>query len=105
MEEGAHFGEIALVMESTKRIATVIATEICEICEISRSDFKKSIAVYPYLLSRLQKVALERMKTTLDLEEAYDKNGEDLDTVNISLIKADRTSIDLTSNAFNYIST
>lgn len=63
--DGAHFGEIALVMEE-RRVASVVAVDSCELLELSRTDFLDSIQSYPEYLSRLKKMAMDRMHTMRD---------------------------------------
>lgn len=89
MEDGSYFGEIALVMDTEHKIATVVAVETCEICVLYRHDFLKFISPYPDLLNRLQNVALEHLNKSLFLNSA-----QDLETsitpqyINISNIKS-----------------
>ncbi|XP_076385220.1 potassium/sodium hyperpolarization-activated cyclic nucleotide-gated channel 1 isoform X2 [Megachile rotundata] len=91
LEDGTYFGEIALVMESEHRIATVIAVETCEICLLHRDDFRRFISPYPDLLNRLQNVAFEHLKYTLTLDEASNLETSVMPQyINISSIKSKR---------------
>ncbi|XP_033331494.2 potassium/sodium hyperpolarization-activated cyclic nucleotide-gated channel 1 [Megalopta genalis] len=91
LEDGSYFGEIALVMETELRIATVIAVETCEICVLERDDFRRYIFRYPDLLNRLQNVVLKNLEDNPGLEEACDMDTSvRLQYINISSIKRDR---------------
>ncbi|XP_061936082.1 potassium/sodium hyperpolarization-activated cyclic nucleotide-gated channel 1 isoform X4 [Apis cerana] len=65
LEDESYFGEIALVMDTEHRIATIIAVETCEIYVLYRHDFRRFIAPYPDLLNRLQNVALENLNQSV----------------------------------------
>ncbi|XP_076662351.1 potassium/sodium hyperpolarization-activated cyclic nucleotide-gated channel 1 [Halictus rubicundus] len=99
LEDGSYFGEIALVMESELRIATVIAVETCEICVLERDDFRRHISRYPDLLNRLQNVALENLEGTPGLEEACNLDSKTrLQYINISSIKRNRRPVNVPNN-------
>ncbi|XP_018318991.1 potassium/sodium hyperpolarization-activated cyclic nucleotide-gated channel 1-like [Agrilus planipennis] len=70
LEEGSYFGEIALVLRD-RRIATVIAIEICEVYRLSKEDFQKYIASEDHLLRRFTIIAERRIKKTYALEERH----------------------------------
>ncbi|EFN82193.1 potassium/sodium hyperpolarization-activated cyclic nucleotide-gated channel 2 [Harpegnathos saltator] len=67
LEDGAHFGEIALVMPDERRIASVVAVEICELYRLDRVDFAKTIHPYPMLWERIKNIAVERHEKTMIL--------------------------------------
>ncbi|KAK2587809.1 hypothetical protein KPH14_003911 [Odynerus spinipes] len=67
LEDGAHFGEIALVMADERRVASVVAVEICELYRLDRADFARTIHPYPMLWDRIKKIAIERHEKTLIL--------------------------------------
>lgn len=69
MEDGAHFGEVALVLENSKRIASVVAIEPCELYKLHRKHFKKAIMPYPELLEVIQRIAMERFESIYILDE------------------------------------
>ncbi|XP_048509724.1 potassium/sodium hyperpolarization-activated cyclic nucleotide-gated channel 4-like [Athalia rosae] len=71
LEDGAHFGEIALIMENEQRVASVVAAEICELYVLTREDFQQAIERYPNLMNSLQKLVLQRLEKTLFLGELY----------------------------------
>lgn len=64
MDEGAHFGEVSLVMANHLRIASVVAVEVCELYRFDRKDFVHAIHPYPDLLTRVQHIARDRMEWT-----------------------------------------
>lgn len=57
LEDGAHFGEIALLLENETRSASVVAVEICELFALDRIDFMKLLSPFPELLRRVTKMA------------------------------------------------
>ena len=61
MDEGSHFGEIALVMEFT-RTATVVAVEMCEVYRLDREDFLTAIGPYPDILVNIEQIARRRFQ-------------------------------------------
>ncbi|XP_015428957.1 PREDICTED: potassium/sodium hyperpolarization-activated cyclic nucleotide-gated channel 1-like [Dufourea novaeangliae] len=88
LEDGSYFGEIALVMETELRIATVIAVETCEICVLDRGDFRRYISRYPDLLNRLQNVALQNLENSPILGKTHDLHTSPRHQyINISSIK------------------
>lgn len=62
LSDGSHFGEIALLLKGQKRIATIIALEICEIYKLSQKDFQRVILPHPNILNKLEIIALRRVK-------------------------------------------
>lgn len=76
LEDGAHFGEVALVCAEGLRIASVLAVETCEVYRFSRRDFVKAIHPYPDLLEKIQKVADDRTEKTRAEDEHYKKEME-----------------------------
>ncbi|XP_003703387.1 potassium/sodium hyperpolarization-activated cyclic nucleotide-gated channel 4 [Megachile rotundata] len=67
LEDGAHFGEVALVMPDEMRVASVIACEVCELYRLNRADFARTIHPYPMLWERIKKIAIERHEKTMIL--------------------------------------
>lgn len=57
LEDGAHFGEIALLLENETRSANVVAVEICELFALDRIDFMKLLSPFPELLRKVTKMA------------------------------------------------
>ncbi|XP_017891941.1 potassium/sodium hyperpolarization-activated cyclic nucleotide-gated channel 1-like [Ceratina calcarata] len=90
LEDGSYFGEIALVMDSEHRIATIVAVETSEIYMVYRDDFRRAISPYPDLLNRLQNVALEHLRNSLLLDTAQEMLHETPQYINISSIQSKR---------------
>lgn len=90
MEDGAYFGELALVMEDEHWIASVIAVENCEIYILLRADFLHVLAPYPDLLAHLQNVALARLEQIPLLKKVQPNASASIGNVNISSIKTKR---------------
>ncbi|XP_015177416.1 PREDICTED: potassium/sodium hyperpolarization-activated cyclic nucleotide-gated channel 1-like [Polistes dominula] len=64
LEDGAHFGEIALVMADEHRVASVVAVEICELYRLDRADFARTIYPYPMMWEHIKNIAIERHEKT-----------------------------------------
>ncbi|KAJ8985908.1 hypothetical protein NQ317_010665 [Molorchus minor] len=69
LEDGAHFGEVALIIKDTFRIASVVAIEVSEIYRLDQKDFVKAINPYPDLLANIQHIAAERMEVASMLDD------------------------------------
>ncbi|XP_076178999.1 potassium/sodium hyperpolarization-activated cyclic nucleotide-gated channel 1 [Ptiloglossa arizonensis] len=67
LEDGGHFGEVALVMPNEMRVANVIAVEVCELYRLSRADFARTIHPYPMLWERIKQIAIERHEKAMIL--------------------------------------
>ncbi|XP_046815736.1 potassium/sodium hyperpolarization-activated cyclic nucleotide-gated channel 1-like [Vespa crabro] len=68
LEDGAYFGEIALVMTDERRVASVVAVEICKLYRLDRVDFTRTIHRYPMLWDNIKKIAIERHERTMMLD-------------------------------------
>ncbi|KAL1501878.1 hypothetical protein ABEB36_007120 [Hypothenemus hampei] len=75
LEDGSHFGEIALIIKGTLRTASVIAVEVSEIYRLDQKDFVKAINPYPDLLANIQHIAAERMEVASMLDD-YNKKEQ-----------------------------
>ncbi|KAJ8947269.1 hypothetical protein NQ318_014165 [Aromia moschata] len=82
LEDGAHFGEVALIIKDTFRIASVVAVEVSEIYRLDQKDFVKAINPYPDLLANIQHIAAERMEVASMLDE-YNKREQAMKKFNI----------------------
>ncbi|CAH2012341.1 unnamed protein product [Acanthoscelides obtectus] len=60
LEDGAHFGEIALIFEGP-RVATVSAVTPCELFVLSRKDYTESLEPYPAIKAKIEDIARKRM--------------------------------------------
>ncbi|CAG9823119.1 unnamed protein product [Phaedon cochleariae] len=64
LEDGAHFGEIALIYNEP-RVATVVAVTPCELFVLNRSDFLDVLKPFPEIQDKIVKLAEERLRTTV----------------------------------------
>ncbi|XP_078038495.1 potassium/sodium hyperpolarization-activated cyclic nucleotide-gated channel 1 [Augochlora pura] len=71
LDDGAHFGEVALLVPDQRRVASVIAIEVCEVYRLDRKDFRKCIAVHTELFAKLENIASERIQRAVDIEEQH----------------------------------
>nr|XP_033339699.1 potassium/sodium hyperpolarization-activated cyclic nucleotide-gated channel 3-like [Megalopta genalis] len=71
LDDGAHFGEVALLVPDQRRVASVIAIEVCEVYRLDRKDFRKCIAVHTELFAKLEEIASERIQRAVDIEEQH----------------------------------
>ncbi|XP_018568443.1 potassium/sodium hyperpolarization-activated cyclic nucleotide-gated channel 2-like [Anoplophora glabripennis] len=60
LEDGAHFGEIALILSET-RVANVVAVTASELFTLRRTDFLEAIDPYPECKDQLMLLAAERL--------------------------------------------
>ncbi|XP_063827675.1 potassium/sodium hyperpolarization-activated cyclic nucleotide-gated channel 3-like [Ostrinia nubilalis] len=74
--DGAHFGEVALLMKDSKRVATVVAVEITQVYRLDAEDFRHFIVSYQVLFERIEALASQRMHETVLLDEAFRRNRE-----------------------------
>ncbi|KAK2580594.1 hypothetical protein KPH14_007716 [Odynerus spinipes] len=71
LDDGAHFGEVALLVPDQKRVATVIAIEVCEVYRLDRKDFRKCVVVHSELFATIERIATERIEKTVMVEEQH----------------------------------
>lgn len=71
MEDGDHFGEIALLVADQRRVASVIAIEVCEVYRLDRKDFRQCIDVHSELFAEIERIATERVERTVRIEEQH----------------------------------
>ncbi|XP_049871219.1 potassium/sodium hyperpolarization-activated cyclic nucleotide-gated channel 2-like [Pectinophora gossypiella] len=71
LDDGAHFGEVALLMKDRKRVATVVAIEITQVYCLEASDFRDFVMTYQELYERVEMLASKRMHETVLIDEAY----------------------------------
>ncbi|CAG5095026.1 Similar to Hcn1: Potassium/sodium hyperpolarization-activated cyclic nucleotide-gated channel 1 (Rattus norvegicus) [Cotesia congregata] len=83
LEDKSYFGEVSLVMENEKRLTSVIALEPTEVYILKRQDFIKTISVYPNLVSRLQKLTIEKIDKSLLCETLHKSEGSTSININI----------------------
>lgn len=71
LNEGAYFGEIALLVADQRRIASVVAIEVCDVYLLDRKDFRQCIAVHSELFAEIERIAAERIEKTVKAEEQH----------------------------------
>ncbi|XP_019888241.1 potassium/sodium hyperpolarization-activated cyclic nucleotide-gated channel 2 [Ooceraea biroi] len=71
LDDGAHFGEVALLVADQRRVASVIAIEVCEVYRLDRKDFRQCIDVNSELFAEIERIATERVERTVRIEEQH----------------------------------
>lgn len=71
LSDGAHFGEIALLVADQRRVASVIAIEVCEVYRLDRKDFRQCIDINSELFAEIERIATERVEKTVRVEEQH----------------------------------
>ncbi|XP_030765040.1 potassium/sodium hyperpolarization-activated cyclic nucleotide-gated channel 2-like [Sitophilus oryzae] len=66
LRDGAHFGEISLVV-NVARVATVVVVTPCQVFRLNRHQFLSVVRHYPDLLKQIHTQALERYADTTTL--------------------------------------
>ncbi|KAK0182317.1 hypothetical protein PV327_000468 [Microctonus hyperodae] len=71
LDKGSHFGEVALLVQDHRRVATVVAIEVCEVYRLDRPDFRRCVAIHKDIFSKIERIATKRMEKTILIEEQY----------------------------------
>ncbi|KAL0102622.1 hypothetical protein PUN28_018127 [Cardiocondyla obscurior] len=71
LNDGAHFGEIALLVADQRRVASVIAIDVCEVYRLDRKDFRQCIDIHSELFEEIERIATERIERTARAEEQH----------------------------------
>lgn len=71
MNDGAHFGEIALLVADQRRVASVVAIQVCEVYRLDRKNFRQCIDVHSELFAEIERIATERIEKTIRAEEQH----------------------------------
>lgn len=71
LNDGAHFGEVALLVADQRRVASVVAIEVCEVYRLDRKDFRQCIDVHSELFAEIERIATERIERTIRIEEQH----------------------------------
>ncbi|KAI4481119.1 hypothetical protein M0804_009745 [Polistes exclamans] len=71
LDDGAHFGEVALLVPNQKRVATVIAVDVCEVYRLDRKDFRKCVSIHSELFYTIERIATERIERTVAVDEQH----------------------------------
>ncbi|XP_043582946.1 potassium/sodium hyperpolarization-activated cyclic nucleotide-gated channel 1-like [Bombus pyrosoma] len=74
LDDGAHFGEVALLVGEQRRVASVIAIEVCEVYRLDRKDFRKCISVHTELFAKIERLATERIERAMIIEEHHKRH-------------------------------
>ncbi|XP_053605359.1 potassium/sodium hyperpolarization-activated cyclic nucleotide-gated channel 3-like isoform X2 [Plodia interpunctella] len=80
LEDGAHFGEVALIMKDRKRVASVVAVEITQVYRLDEADFRHFVMSSTILYERVESLASKRMHETVLLDEKYRREQEKKNT-------------------------
>ncbi|KAJ2948952.1 hypothetical protein O0L34_g5890 [Tuta absoluta] len=87
LQDGDFFGEIALVLQPHFRTATVVAVTNCELFRLDIKDFESTIAVFPTVYEDIKKIAYERLKKIIEIDEQYEaelKKEDDTENLNMN---------------------
>ncbi|EFN84743.1 potassium/sodium hyperpolarization-activated cyclic nucleotide-gated channel 4 [Harpegnathos saltator] len=71
LEDGAYFGEIALLVADERRTASVVAIDVCEVYRMDRKDFRQCIAVHSELFAQIERIAIERVDKVVRAEKQH----------------------------------
>lgn len=71
LSDGDHFGEIALLVADQRRVASIIAIEVCELYRLDRKDFRHCIEVNSELFAEIERIATERVEKAVRVEEQH----------------------------------
>ncbi|XP_013137765.1 PREDICTED: potassium/sodium hyperpolarization-activated cyclic nucleotide-gated channel 1-like isoform X2 [Papilio polytes] len=89
LEDGDHFGEVALLMADSKRVATVVSVEITQVYRLDAANFRQIVKTNQMLYNRLQELAAQRMHETVVLDDEFRRQRErhvELDTSATTLL-------------------
>lgn len=64
---------MALLVPDQRRVASVIAIEVCEVYRLDRRDFRKCIAVHTELFAKIERIATERVERAVVIEEQHQR--------------------------------
>ncbi|XP_026727191.1 potassium/sodium hyperpolarization-activated cyclic nucleotide-gated channel 3-like [Trichoplusia ni] len=78
LEDGTHFGEVALLMKDSKRVATVVAVEITQLYRLDARDFNNFVLSHPTLYGRIEALASRRMHETVLLDDNFRRERQKL---------------------------
>ncbi|KAJ8718825.1 hypothetical protein PYW07_016381 [Mythimna separata] len=71
LEDGNHFGEVALLMKDSKRVATVVAVENTQLYRLDALDFNRFVLSHSTLYKRIEELASRRIHETVLLDDKY----------------------------------
>ncbi|XP_037867783.1 potassium/sodium hyperpolarization-activated cyclic nucleotide-gated channel 3 isoform X2 [Bombyx mori] len=76
LEDGAHFGEVALLMRDSKRLVTVVAVEITQLYRLDDIDFRQYVFTNQILFERIQTLASQRMHEAVLVDRQFQRDRE-----------------------------
>ncbi|KAJ8917994.1 hypothetical protein NQ315_011447 [Exocentrus adspersus] len=71
LQDGAYFGEIAILLKNETRISTVVAIEISHVYRLNKRDLRKYLLTNKKIIEKLMKNAEKKYNTIMRLEEEY----------------------------------
>ncbi|CAH0582881.1 unnamed protein product [Chrysodeixis includens] len=80
LEDGTHFGEVALLMKDSKRVVTVVAVEITQLYRLDARDFNHFVLSHPILYSRIEASVSQRMHETVILDDVLRRDRRETTT-------------------------
>ncbi|CAH2040175.1 unnamed protein product, partial [Iphiclides podalirius] len=87
LEDGDHFGEVALLMRDSKRVATVVSVEITQVYRLDAADFRLIVKSNDVLYDRLQVLASQRMHETVLMDDEYRRRRDGTDDLDASALR------------------
>ena len=78
--EGCYFGDVALMLDMSRRTATVRCTTTCICYTIERDALDAALRDFPYVIKYMATIARRRFKRTEDLSTAAEKAWRDDET-------------------------
>ncbi|KAJ8724616.1 hypothetical protein PYW08_016090 [Mythimna loreyi] len=78
LEDGNHFGEVALLMKDSKRVATVVAVENTQLYRLDAVDFNRFVLSHKTLYKRIEELASCRIHETVLLDDKYRRERGEL---------------------------
>lgn len=71
LQDGAYFGEIALVLKGHLRLTSVVALETCHVYRLHKKDLERCLLINKSIREKVLEEAEQRLKETVRLEESY----------------------------------
>ncbi|KAJ8025270.1 Potassium/sodium hyperpolarization-activated cyclic nucleotide-gated channel 4 [Holothuria leucospilota] len=86
--DGDHFGEISLLSESERRVASVVAATTCDTYCLSREDFNHVLKDYPAMRQQMSEIAQKRLKSISGNESEDNTVAQEMKVQNSALSKS-----------------
>ncbi|KAJ8917993.1 hypothetical protein NQ315_011446 [Exocentrus adspersus] len=71
LQDGAYFGEIAILLKNETRISTVVAIEISHVYRLNKRDLRKYLLTNKKIMEKLMRSAEKKYHEIVRLEEEY----------------------------------